>query len=65
MREFILNPVCESLGLAPLSGLELLNSYFCEKPEKYYFIYTLEQKIKNLEDNITQTYQNLQQRQNQ
>ena len=56
MREFILNPVCESLGLTPLSGLELLNSYFCEHPEKYYFIYTLEQKIKSLEDNITQTY---------
>lgn len=53
MRDFILNPVCETLGLAALTGLDLLNSFFCEHPDKYYFIYTLEQKIKGLEDSIT------------
>ena len=65
MREYILYPICESLGLTPRTTLELLNSYFCEHPEKYYWIYTLESKIKGLEDQINQTYQQLQQRQNQ
>jgi hypothetical protein len=39
MREYILYPVCESLGLTPRTALELLNSYFCEHAEKYYWIY--------------------------
>jgi hypothetical protein len=39
MREYILYPVCESLGLTPRAALELLNSYFIEHAEKYYWIY--------------------------
>ena len=41
----LLLPLCELFNLEPEVAMELLDSYFCEQPKDYHFLYSLEQGL--------------------
>jgi hypothetical protein len=41
----LLIPLCEQFNLEPDVALRLLDSYFCERPKDYHFLYSLEQGL--------------------
>jgi hypothetical protein len=57
MIDFLLQPLCEQISLEPTQALELLQSYFCEYPNKFQFLTSLDEKINSIEAQMGQILQ--------